>query len=102
MNGIGEKTGIYLLTTYGDLDSIYDHLDDLTPGVKKKFLNDKENAYMCKSLATIRKDCLQNKTIDNFKFEPINSKSLINLFNKYQINGLERWLEAYMQPKLDD
>ncbi len=33
--GVGEKTAAKLLTTYGDLDGIYEHLSDLTPKLRE-------------------------------------------------------------------
>ncbi len=33
--GVGEKTAARLLTTYGDLDGIYDHLTELTPKLRE-------------------------------------------------------------------
>ena len=35
MPGVGEKTAARLITTYGDLDGIYAHLDELTPKLRQ-------------------------------------------------------------------
>lgn len=54
--GIGEKTASSLLKTYGTLDQIYQHLDDLSAGVRKKLESGKENAELSRSLAQIVTD----------------------------------------------
>jgi DNA polymerase I len=37
--GVGEKTAAKLLTSYGDLDGIYAHLDELTPKLRENLTN---------------------------------------------------------------
>ncbi len=36
--GVGEKTAARLITTYGDLDSIYAHVDELTPRLREALI----------------------------------------------------------------
>jgi DNA polymerase I len=36
--GVGEKTAARLITTYGDLDNIYAHLDELTPRLRESLI----------------------------------------------------------------
>ncbi|MFU2164415.1 DNA polymerase I [Streptococcus pluranimalium] len=51
---IGEKTGLKLLLEYGGLEGIYDHLDDMKPSkMKENLINDKEQAFLSRTLATI-------------------------------------------------
>lgn len=51
---IGEKTGLKLLLEYGSLEGIYDHIDDMKPSkMKENLINDKEQAFLSKTLATI-------------------------------------------------
>ena len=40
--GIGEKTAHDLLTKYGSVDGIYEHIDELKGSVKDKFVNNRE------------------------------------------------------------
>ncbi len=54
--GIGEKTAYSLLESYGDLDGIYAHLDELKGSVQKKLAEGKESAYFSYRLATIELD----------------------------------------------
>lgn len=51
--GIGEKTASSLLGTYGNLDRIYAHLDELPASQRIKLETGKADAYLSKELATI-------------------------------------------------
>ena len=48
--GVGEKTAARLLTTYGDLDGIYGHLDELTPKLRENLA---DNEHLVRSNARI-------------------------------------------------
>ncbi|MCI2947530.1 5'-3' exonuclease [Staphylococcus caledonicus] len=53
VKGIGEKTALKLIQTYGSVDNVLEHLDQLTPAQQKKINNDKENLILSKRLAEI-------------------------------------------------
>ena len=54
--GIGEKTAYSLLESYGDLDGIYAHIDEIKGATQKKLIENKETAYFSHTLATIEVD----------------------------------------------
>jgi DNA polymerase-1 len=56
--GVGEKTALPLIAAFGDLDSLYEHLEDpsIKAGVRKKLADFKESAYLSRDLARIYKD----------------------------------------------
>lgn len=51
--GIGEKTAISLLQQYGNLDGIYQHLDEIKGATGRKLADGRDSAYMSKELAKI-------------------------------------------------
>ena len=53
VKGIGEKTALKLIQTYGSVDNVLENLDQLTPAQQKKINNDKENLILSKRLAEI-------------------------------------------------
>jgi DNA polymerase-1 len=54
VKGIGDKTAAKLLTEFGSIENIYEHLDEISSkSVKEKLINDKEMAFKSKYLATI-------------------------------------------------
>lgn len=54
--GIGEKTAAKLLSEYGSLDGVYEHLDEIKGAVRKKLEEGKDSAYMSYKLAKIMTD----------------------------------------------
>ncbi|HEM3710555.1 TPA: DNA polymerase I [Streptococcus suis] len=51
---IGEKTGLKLLTAFGSLEGIYEHIDSMkTSKMKENLIADKEQAFLSRTLATI-------------------------------------------------
>ncbi|HFU4233388.1 TPA: DNA polymerase I [Streptococcus suis] len=51
---IGEKTGLKLLTEFGSLEGIYDHIDSMKASkMKENLIADKEKAFLSRTLATI-------------------------------------------------
>lgn len=62
VKGVGEKTAHSLIGTYGDIDGVYKNIEEITGKLKEKLLDGKEEAYMSKTLATIKTDC-------DFKFD---------------------------------
>ncbi|HFU3817996.1 TPA: DNA polymerase I [Streptococcus suis] len=51
---IGEKTGLKLLTEFGSLEGIYDHIDSMKASkMKENLIADKEQAFLSRTLATI-------------------------------------------------
>ena len=69
--GIGEKTALKLITQYGSLTGVYEHLDEVS-GKKlvEKLSNGKDNAFLSKDLATIRCDVPVSFTNDTFLPQP--------------------------------
>ena len=56
--GIGEKTAAKLLTEYGDLDGVYAAVDSMKASkMKQNLIENKDLAYLSKTLATIKLDC---------------------------------------------
>lgn len=93
VKGIGETTGLKLLLKYQTLENIYNHLDELSQTVANKFLDAKETALMCKDLATIKKDALNEFMIQDFSFKPQNNTMLKEMLTEYKIHGLDKYLE---------
>lgn len=51
---IGEKTGLKLLTEFGSLEGIYEHIDSMRASkMKENLIADKEKAFLSRTLATI-------------------------------------------------
>ena len=55
VKGIGPKSAMELLQQFGSVEAIYENLGALSPSVQKKLKENKENAFLSRTLATI--DC---------------------------------------------
>ncbi len=57
VEGIGKVGATKLLQEFGSLDGIYANIDRIKGANHDKLVNGKEDAYFCKWLATIKRDC---------------------------------------------
>jgi DNA polymerase I len=97
VSGIGKKTGISLLEKYNDLDNIYTHLEDLSPSIKKKLENDRENAYLSKKLAQIVTDLdipIDLKQARPQKFDP---EQVERIFRELEFRSLMNRLSGLLK-----
>ena len=68
VKGIGDKTAINLLKQYDTIEDIYEHIDEIKGKMHEKLLNDKENAFISKEIATIYRDVPLNVSLDDVKY----------------------------------
>ena len=89
---IGEKTGIKLLLEYGSLDGIYKHIDEMKASkMKENLINDKEQAYLSKTLATIDTDAPIEIGLDDITYT---GPHLENLAKFYEEMGFKQLRQA--------
>ncbi|MCB2178637.1 DNA polymerase I [bacterium] len=97
VRGVGKKTAESLLAKFDNLDNIYLHLDELTPGQRKKLEEGRENAYLSQKLATIVTDLdikidLEKAAITNFEPEAV-----AELFRELEFRTLMSRLQTVME-----
>ena len=56
VKGVGEKTALALLEKYGNIDELYNHVEDEKGALHDKLVEGKEMAYVSRKLATIVTD----------------------------------------------
>ncbi len=89
---IGEKTGIKLLLEYGSLDGIYEHIDEMKASkMKENLINDKEQAYLSKTLATIDTNAPIEIGLDDITYT---GPHLENLAKFYEEMGFKQLRQA--------
>ena len=81
VKGIGDKSAINLLKTYDTIEDIYEHIDDIKGKMKEKLLDDKDNAFMSKEMATIYRDVPLDVKLEEIKY---NGADLISLNKIYE------------------
>ena len=95
VRGIGEKTALNLLQTYGSLEGIYDHINDIKGKTKEKLETDKAAAFMSKEIATIYRDVpLEVKDLEDLKYEEKDNPELYEIYEDLEfysfIKGLKK------------
>lgn len=69
--GVGEKTALKLISQFGSVTGVYEHLADVKgKKFQEKLADNKDKALLSKDLATIRCDLDLTYTIDQFQPQP--------------------------------
>ncbi|MDJ0673822.1 MAG: DNA polymerase I [Calothrix sp. MO_167.B42] len=87
VKGIGEKTAVKLLNTYGSLDNIYKSLDKIQGAVKTKLVNGKEDALKSQYLATIVLDVPIEVDLASCKLQGFDSQALTPILEKLEFKS---------------
>lgn len=95
--GVGEKTAVTLLEQYGDLDTIYEHLDDLTPGLRRRLEDGREDAYLSRQLATLVDTLEVSLDLENARPDRFEPAKIEQLFRELEFRSLMGRLTALEQ-----
>jgi DNA polymerase-1 len=86
VKGIGEKTAVQLLTTYGSLDNIYAQLDEIKGATQKKLATGKEDAEKSRYLAKIVLDVPLEVDLEDCKLTGFDQNVLVPILEKLELN----------------
>lgn len=99
VKGIGPKSAVALLEQFGSIESIYNHIDDVTnPRLQNLLKKEKEHALLSKKLAVLL-DIIDDVEIDidATQFSDYN-ETLKDFFKEYQFNSLAKRFFNNVQP----
>ena len=91
--GIGPKNGVKLITTYGNLEGIYENIDEIKGKQKEKLLTDKENAFISRELATVKRELDVEYDKNKLKFEEKDFDSLLKLYEELDFKRFSKAVE---------
>lgn len=91
--GIGPKNGVKLITTYGNLEGIYENIDEIKGKQKEKLLSDKENAFISRELATVKRELDVEYDKNKLKFEEKDFDSLLKLYEELDFKRFSKAVE---------
>jgi len=94
---IGPKAAQTLLTSYGTLDGIYEHTDELKGAQQKNIVDGKESAYMSQKLAQIFVDAPIKIDWDETSIERTRVDKILEVLRKYQFHSLIGRLPKHMK-----
>lgn len=93
VKGIGEKTAINLIKEYESLENLYDKIDTVKGKTKDKLIEDKDNAFFSKELATIYREVPVPYTFEDLKIDSYNTLDLIKIYEELEFNSLIKKLK---------
>ena len=88
VSGIGVKTAQSLLSTYQNLDSIYEHLSDIPKRVQTLLETGRDAAYLSRKLATIVTDLPINLDLEQARSERFDPQAVESLFRELEFRSL--------------
>ncbi|NLN70652.1 MAG: DNA polymerase I [Chloroflexi bacterium] len=88
VRGVGEKTAVKLLTEYGSLEGIYEHLDNISGRAKTALEEGRELAFMSRELARIVTDLDMQIDLEQARIEHFNPKAVETLFRELEFRSL--------------
>ena len=87
VKGIGEKTAVQLLNTYGSLEKVYQSLDEIKGAARKKLETGKDDADKSKLLAKIVEDVPLEVDLEDCKLKGFDEKELKPILEKLEFNS---------------
>ncbi len=82
---VGRKTAIKLLSEYGSIEGIYEHIDEVKPpGIQRSMRENEELALHCKMLTTIRRDVPVELNTDAARFGGFERSEVLALMRELE------------------
>lgn len=91
-SGIGPKSAAALVYKYGDIDGIYDHIDELKGKQKENLLNCQPTVHLSRTLVTINSDVPTPLTADDLEKKHIDTLILEPIFKELELFSLSKRL----------
>jgi DNA polymerase-1 len=88
VKGIGEKTAVKLLESYGDLESIFDHIDEISGRAKSALEGSKDVAFLSQKLSQIVTDLDVKIDLEQARIDRFNPKAVEDLFRELEFRTL--------------
>ena len=102
VKGIGEKTAIKLLSQYGNLDNLYEHLEEIKGATKLKLEEGESSAFESREIATIYKEVPIDLELVDITYEYKYSDELMELYRELGFNSFIKKNEMYETTKEKD
>lgn len=92
--GIGPKTAAELINTFGSLDNLYKHLDEIKQEKRRQVLADnRDNAFLSKKLITLDENVEVPYSIDDLSFRQYDYRKLLDFLKQQEFNSMVKGLE---------
>ncbi|MFC1886028.1 DNA polymerase I [Thermodesulfobacteriota bacterium] len=89
VSGIGPKTALSLIQTFGDIESLYGRIDSITKVKQREnLMRDKEQAFLSKKLVVIEVNAPMAHNLEDFKWTAPDAEKLYDLFKHLEFKQL--------------
>lgn len=96
---IGEKTAIKLLKQYGSVEGVYENIDEMKKSkMKENLINDKEQAFLSKRLATIEVNAPVEVNVEDLAYEGKNLEKLVPFYKEMDFKQFLAKLDITEEP----
>ena len=102
VSGIGPKTGVELIKKYGNLEGLYEHIDEIKGKRKEKLIEDKENAFLSRKLATVYKDIEIEYDKNKLKLENKDLNKLLEIYKTMEFKKFAAAIENQLKKSVAD
>lgn len=90
--GFGEKTAKKLISQYGSMEGIYEHLDEIKGKQKEKLEQFRDQAFLSRELATINIDVPVKESPEQLALQSRQDEALKPLLVEFEFNSIGRRL----------
>ena len=101
VSGIGPKTGVELINKYGNLEGLYEHIDEIKGKRKEKLIEDKENAFLSRKLATVYRDMEIEYDKNKLKLENKDLNKLLEVYRAMEFKKFAAAIENQLKKSAD-
>ena len=86
--GIGEKTASKIISAFGSIENAYEHITEVMPNkARESMINNKEQAFLSKTLATIKTDCELDYQIEQADYSEIYNEDAYGYFKRLELKS---------------
>jgi DNA polymerase I len=100
--GIGPKTALELIKTYGSMEALYDNIAELTGKKKENLIRHREQAFLSRDLVRIDVRAPVSFEPERFRLAQPDGDALARLFQKLEFNQLQQSFARSRQPRRKD
>ncbi len=92
VKGVGEVGAGKLISKYGSVPQIYEHLEELSPKQREAFEAARDHIALSRELVTIRRDVPVEIDTDKMALNTAYSPEVHDLFEKYEFTSLKKYI----------
>src|SRR3972149_6940828 len=102
VSGIGPKTAIDLLTRFGTLQQVYEHMDEIGDSTRKRLEDGKNDAYLSLKLATIVRDVELENNLEKSNKWQVDNQQVLDLFSRFGFKTLTNRVKEVGKTIIDE